>query len=179
MSELMLKGRRALVTGSVQGIGLAIAQALGRQGCAVVLHGLATPAQVQEARAAVLEAGAPSADVLTHDLRIASQVQRMMETVLASPLDILVNNAGIQHTASLAEMPRAKWDEILAVNLSAAFDTMRLALPPYGRARLRPCRQHRLGSRLGSLHQQGAVRGGQVRADRHEPGGRARIRQPG
>ena len=138
MTDAMLKGRRALVTGSVQGIGLGIAQALARQGCAIVLHGLATPAQAQEARASVLEAGAPAVEVLTHNLREAAQVQDMMENVLSAPLDILVNNAGIQHTASLAEMPRAKWDDIIAINLSAAFDTMRLALPPmaqrgYGR----------------------------------------------
>ena len=130
MGELMLEGRRALVTGSVQGIGLAIAQALARQGCAIVLHGLATDAQAQEARASVLEAGAPAVEVLTHNLRDADQVQQMMEAALASgPLDILVNNAGIQHTAALADMPRAKWDDIIAINLSAAFDTMRLALP--------------------------------------------------
>ena len=130
MGELMLEGRRALVTGSVQGIGLAIAQTLARQGCAIVLHGLATDAQAQEARASVLEAGAPAVEVLTHNLRDADQVQQMMEAALASgPLDILVNNAGIQHTAALADMPRAKWDDIIAINLSAAFDTMRLALP--------------------------------------------------
>ena len=130
MGELMLEGRRALVTGSVQGIGLAIAQALARQGCAIVLHGLATDAQAQEARASVLGAGAPAVEVLTHNLRDADQVQQMMEAALASgPLDILVNNAGIQHTAALADMPRAKWDDIIAINLSAAFDTMRLALP--------------------------------------------------
>ena len=67
-----MKGRRALVTGSVQGIGLAIAQALARQGCAIVLHGLATPAQAQEARASVLDAGAPAVEVLTHNLREAA-----------------------------------------------------------------------------------------------------------
>jgi 3-hydroxybutyrate dehydrogenase len=138
MTDAMLKGRRALVTGSVQGIGLGIAQALARQGCAIVLHGLATPEQALTARASVLEAGAPSVDVLTHNLREAAEVQDMMENVLSAPLDILVNNAGIQHTAPLAEMPRAKWDDIIAINLSAAFDTMRLALPPmaqrgYGR----------------------------------------------
>jgi 3-hydroxybutyrate dehydrogenase len=67
---------------------------------------------------------------LSHDLGDPAQVQGMMDDVLgAGPLDILVNNAGIQHTAPLAEMPRAKWDAILAINLSAAFDTMRLALP--------------------------------------------------
>ena len=129
MNGQMLAGRRALVTGSVQGIGLAIAQELARQGCAIVLHGLATPAQAQQARAEVLDAGAPSVDFHGHDLRDAAQVAALMEAVLASPLDILVNNAGIQVTAPLAEMPRPAWDAILAINLSAAFDTMRLALP--------------------------------------------------
>ncbi|MFN7043133.1 MAG: SDR family NAD(P)-dependent oxidoreductase [Acidovorax temperans] len=124
-----LQGRRALVTGSVQGIGLAIAEGLARQGCALVLHGLATPEQAEAARAAVLEAGAPSAEVLTHNLRDPAQVQAMMDETLCQPLDILVNNAGIQHTAALADMPRAKWDDIIAINLSAVFDTMRLALP--------------------------------------------------
>lgn len=129
MSKGMLQGRRALVTGSVQGIGLAIAQELGQQGCAIVLHGLATAAQAEQAREAVLAAGAPAVDFQPHDLRDATQVQALMDSVLASPLDILVNNAGIQVTAPLAEMPRAAWDSILAINLSAAFDTMRLALP--------------------------------------------------
>lgn len=134
MREKNLTGRRALVTGSLQGIGLAIARELGCQGCTLVLHGLASETLARDARAAVLEAGAPAVDVLAHNLRDASQVQLMMETALAlGPLDILVNNAGIQHTAPLADMPRAIWDDIIAINLSAAFDTMRLALPQMAR----------------------------------------------
>jgi 3-hydroxybutyrate dehydrogenase len=125
----MLQGRRALVTGSVQGIGLSIAQELARHGCSVVLHGLGTAEQARHARAAVLESGAPSVEVEAHDLRDPAQVAALMQTVLAAPLDILVNNAGIQVTAPLAEMPRSTWDDIIAINLSAAFDTMRLALP--------------------------------------------------
>lgn len=129
MSNRMLAGRRALVTGSAQGIGLAIARELAQQGCAVVLHGLATPEQAQQARATVLEAGAPAVEFHAHDLRDPAGAGALMRAVLASPLDILVNNAGIQVTAPLAEMPRARWDDIIAINLSAAFDTMRLALP--------------------------------------------------
>jgi 3-hydroxybutyrate dehydrogenase len=125
-----LAGRRALVTGSVQGIGLAVARTLAGQGAALVLHGLASPQDQEAARRAVEMAGAPAIDVLDHDLRDAAGPQAMVEAALAGgAVDILVNNAGIQHTAPLADMPRSRWDDILAVNLSACFDTMRLALP--------------------------------------------------
>jgi 3-hydroxybutyrate dehydrogenase len=130
MSMTHLRGKRALVTGSVQGIGLAIAKALASQGATVVLHGLPDPRAQDAARQAMAEISPAPVLTLSHDLGDPAQVQGMMDDVLgAGPLDILVNNAGIQHTAPLAEMPRAKWDAILAINLSAAFDTMRLALP--------------------------------------------------
>jgi 3-hydroxybutyrate dehydrogenase len=125
-----LAGRRALVTGSVQGIGLAIAHTLARQGAAIVLHGLASPDDLAQARRAVQASGAPQVDAHSHDLRQQDGAESLMHDVLAAgPVDILVNNAGIQHTAALADMPRERWDAILAVNLSAVFDTMRLALP--------------------------------------------------
>lgn len=130
MTTLDLTGKRALVTGSVQGIGLAIAVELARSGVDVVLHGLPHPDAHAAAQAAIKAAGGRLPQALTHDLSDGSEVERMMAAALeAGPLDILVNNAGIQHTAALADMPRAKWDAILAINLSAAFDTMRLALP--------------------------------------------------
>jgi 3-hydroxybutyrate dehydrogenase len=130
MNDKPMQGRRALVTGSVQGIGLAIAETLARQGAAIVLHGLASAADIERARSAVANAGAPRVDALTHNLREPAQVEQMVHAALEhGPVDILVNNAGIQHTAALADMPRARWDDILAINLSAAFDTMRLLLP--------------------------------------------------
>ena len=134
MNATTLKGRRALVTGSTQGIGLAVAEALAAQGCSLVLHGLGSPADIEAAQARVRAAGASAVQFFAHDLADAAQVEGLMQDVRAGgALDILVNNAGIQHTAPLADMPRAKWDAILAINLSAAFDTMRLALPDMAR----------------------------------------------
>lgn len=130
MDTINLQGKRALVTGSVQGIGLAIARELAAAGADVILHGLPDAQAHAAARAVMAEVAAHPVRALTHDLADPLQVQRLMAEVLADgALDILVNNAGIQHTAALPEMPRAKWDAILAINLSAAFDTMRLALP--------------------------------------------------
>ena len=130
MESQMLHGKRALVTGSVQGIGLAVALELARAGAEVVLHGLADDATHKAARSALAEVSEHAVRSLSHDLSDKAQVERMMSEATADgPLSILVNNAGIQYTAPLGEMPRDKWDAILAINLSAAFDTMRLALP--------------------------------------------------
>jgi 3-hydroxybutyrate dehydrogenase len=130
MNTNPLQGKRALVTGSVQGIGLAMAKALARDGVTVVLHGLPDAQAHDLARRSIAEISSAPVSSLGHDLGDPAQVQRMMEEVLsAGALDILVNNAGIQHTAPLTDMPRTRWDAILAINLSAAFDTMRLALP--------------------------------------------------
>jgi 3-hydroxybutyrate dehydrogenase len=134
MNARMLEGRRALVTGSTQGIGLAIAQALAGQGCALVLHGLSSPAEAEAAQEAVRRAGAPAVQCFAHDLAVPQGAEQLMADALADgSVDILVNNAGVQHTAPLESMPRARWDAILAINLSAAFDTMRLALPDMAR----------------------------------------------
>jgi 3-hydroxybutyrate dehydrogenase len=123
-------GRRALVTGSVQGIGFAVAESLAAEQCHIMLHGLGTPEQFAEAGAKLTKAGALSVTSFTHNLRDPEQVVALMREVLAAgPLDILVNNAGIQKTAPIAEMPAADWDNIIAINLSAAFHTMHAALP--------------------------------------------------
>ncbi|MDJ0824771.1 MAG: 3-hydroxybutyrate dehydrogenase [Rhodobacter sp.] len=125
-----LAGRTALVTGSVQGIGLAVAEALAGAGARVAVHGLAAPGQAEEVCAGLGELGSPEAVFFPADLRDPEAISSMMAALEAwGGVDVLVNNAGIQHTAPLAEMPRETWDAILAVNLSAAFETMRLALP--------------------------------------------------
>jgi 3-hydroxybutyrate dehydrogenase len=114
----------------VQGIGMAVAKALAGAGARIAVHGLASPAQADDAVAAMTAAGAPEARFFGADMRDVAAIEAMM-TDLADwgGVDILVNNAGIQKTASLAEADAATWDAIIAVNLSAAFHTMRLALP--------------------------------------------------
>lgn len=126
-----LRGKTALVTGSAQGIGLAIAQRLAQEGAAIVLHGLATAEQAAEADRLVREAGAADVLFLDHNLSSTSAIDDMMDRALAwrGGLDIAVNNAGIQHTAPIVDMPAERWDAIIAVNLSSCFHVMRRALP--------------------------------------------------
>lgn len=125
-----LAGRCALVTGSVQGIGLAIAEALAAAGARIAVHGLADAATREAALAAVRAAGAPEAAFFEGDLADPAAIAALMQAVAGwGPLDILVNNAGIQRTVALAQATRETWDAVIAINLSACFDTMRLALP--------------------------------------------------
>jgi len=126
----MLQGKTALVTGSTSGIGLGIALALARQGAHVVLNGFG---DVEGARAAVQAALQPGARLAYHDADQSqpAQIEAMMATAAAEfgGVDVLVNNAGIQHVAPVEDFPPAQWDAILAINLSSAFHTTRLALP--------------------------------------------------
>lgn len=125
-----LTGKTALVTGSVQGIGLAIATSLAAAGARIAVHGLADQDQIDTATAALLAAGAPEVRFFGADLRDADQIETMMQELEEwGGLDVLVNNAGIQHTATLEDMPVGMWDAILSVNLSSAFHTMRGAMP--------------------------------------------------
>lgn len=125
-----LSGKRAFVTGSLQGIGLGIATALAESGAELVLHGLADPAQEEAAKLQILKAGAPRAESFQTDLRDYAATEELVGKILQSgPVDIFVNNAGIQFTSPIASMPREKWNDIIAINLSSVFDTMRLLLP--------------------------------------------------
>jgi 3-hydroxybutyrate dehydrogenase len=127
---MTLSGKRALITGSFQGIGLGIATSLAAEGAAIVLHGLADDATIAKAEKAVMAAGAANVESYTSDLRDVGATEALIAKVLAKgPVDILCNNAGIQFTAKIDEMPREKWNDIVAINLSSYFDTMRLLLP--------------------------------------------------
>ena len=125
-----LAGKRAFVTGSFQGIGLGIATSLASEGAAIILHGLADAETIAKAESTVMAAGASKVESHVSDLRDSEATEALIAKILSGgAVDILVNNAGIQHTATIAEMPRSKWNDIIAINLSSFFDTMRLLLP--------------------------------------------------
>jgi 3-hydroxybutyrate dehydrogenase len=118
---MFLTGKTALVTGSTSGIGLAIARALAGEGARLILNGFGDPDEIARLQA---ELGASHSGA---DLTKVEAIEAMMEQ--AGGIDILVNNAGTQHVAPIDEFPPEKWDLIIALNLSAAFHTIRLALP--------------------------------------------------
>ena len=127
---MKLSGKVALVTGSTSGIGLGIAQALADAGAAVMLNGFGDADEIEGHRADLEErsgvkAGFDDAD-LTDPGAIAALVEATRKTL--GPVDILVNNAGMQHVAPIAEFPPEKWDQIIALNLSAVFHTSRLVV---------------------------------------------------
>src|SRR5436305_12968602 len=122
---MVLEGKVALVTGSTSGIGLAIAKALAAEGAKLMINGFGDPADIARE---CTEIGAIHDGA---DMSNAADIARMMRRCadeLGGP-DILVNNAGIQHVAPVEEFPPEKWDAILAINLSSAFHTTRLAVP--------------------------------------------------
>jgi 3-hydroxybutyrate dehydrogenase len=122
---MILQGKTALVTGSTSGIGLAIAKALADEGAKLMINGFGDPAEI-ERECRELGALHDGAD-MSKPQEIEAMLMRCAEE-LGGP-DILVNNAGIQHVAPVDDFPPEKWDAIIAINLSSAFHTIRLALP--------------------------------------------------
>jgi len=125
-----------LITGADRGIGKSVALAFAKAGARVAAHGLIEPDEAQRMIAELRAAGSPESRYFGGDLRDVDQIDALMAQIFAwGPLDILVNNAGIQHTAPIPEITTGVWNDILAVNLSAAFHTMRHALPRMAEAR--------------------------------------------
>ena len=127
----MFKGSTALVTGSTSGIGLGIATALAAKGANVILNGLGDASEIEKLRARLSEEHGVTVRYDGADLSQQVPIEAMMAKALAEfgCVDILINNAGIQFVAPIDEFPVAKWNQILTLNLTASFHTIRLALP--------------------------------------------------
>lgn len=126
----MLSGKTALVTGSTSGIGLGIAHALAQEGANIVANGFGEASAIA---AVQTELEALGVKTLYHgaDMSRPAEIEAMMAAAAGAfgRIDILVNNAGIQHVAPVDQFPTERWDAIIAINLSSAFHTTRLALP--------------------------------------------------
>lgn len=131
MQSRSLVGKTALVTGSTSGIGLGIARSLAAEGANICLNGFGDLQEIAALRAAIEQEFQVKTIYSNADMTQASQIAEMMTQAQNEfgGVDILVNNAGIQHVAAIEDFPIEKWDAIIAINLSSAFHTTRLALP--------------------------------------------------
>ena len=128
---MSLASKSAVVTGSTSGIGLAIARALAAEGANVMLNGFGKPEDIEAVRAGIeadfrVKALHSPAD-MTKPAEIAGMIADAEKAFGA--VDILVNNAGIQFVSPIEDFPIEKWDQIIAINMSAAFHAMRAAVP--------------------------------------------------
>jgi 3-hydroxybutyrate dehydrogenase len=129
--KIMLKGKVALVTGSTSGIGLAVARAFAQDGANVVINGFGDAATIEKERSGIEKDFGVRAHYSGADMSKGAEIAAMIaeaETRFGS-VDILVNNAGIQFVSPVEDFPPEKWDQIIAINLSAAFHAMRAAVP--------------------------------------------------
>jgi 3-hydroxybutyrate dehydrogenase len=127
----MLKNKVALVTGSTSGIGLAIARAFAAEGANVVINGFGDAGAIEKERAGIEADFGVKALYSGADMSKGAEIAGMVEGAARDlgGVDILVNNAGIQFVSPIEEFPVEKWDQIIAINLSATFHAIRAALP--------------------------------------------------
>lgn len=127
----MLKGKVAIVTGSTSGIGLGIAEALAARGADILVNGFGEPGAIEAVRNGIADRHGVRTGYSGADMSRPDQVKAMVEqaTRELGRVDILVNNAGIQFTAPIQDFPDEKWEQVLSINLSAAFYATKAALP--------------------------------------------------
>lgn len=126
----MLQGKTALITGSTSGIGQGIARSLAEAGCNIVINGFGDADEIEQDRAQMASDYGVKVHYSGADLTDLSQIETMMNEAKDAfgSVDILVNNAGVQYVSAIDEFPVEKWNLIIALNLTAAFHTMRLAV---------------------------------------------------
>jgi 3-hydroxybutyrate dehydrogenase len=127
----MIKGKSAVVTGSTSGIGLGIAQALAEAGANVTINGFGDKAAIEAERSGIEKKYGVKASYSSADMSKPAEIADMIKTAEKTygSVDILVNNAGIQFVSPIEEFPIDKWDQIIAINLTSAFHSIRAAVP--------------------------------------------------
>jgi 3-hydroxybutyrate dehydrogenase len=130
-SARVLDGKVAIITGSTSGIGLAIARAFSSAGASVVINGFGKPEVIADTVASLQDGTGTRAIYSAADMTKPSKIADMVRTTIETfgRLDILVNNAGIQHVSPIDQFPIDRWDAVIAIDLSSAFHTTRVALP--------------------------------------------------
>ena len=131
MQKSQLSGKTALVTGSTSGIGLGIAQALAAEGANIVFNGFGDAAEIAKLQQVTAKDFQVETLYCNADMTKPDDIAQMMQDAAArfGSVDILVNNAGKQHVANIEDFPIERWDAVIAINLTSAFHTTRLALP--------------------------------------------------
>lgn len=127
----MLRGKTAVVTGSTSGIGLGIAEGFAKEGVNLVLNGFGDAAEIEKIRAGLASKFGIKVSYDGADMSKPEQIEAMMKKAATDfgGVDILVNNAGIQHVCPVEDFPTAKWDAIIAINMSSAFHTTKMVIP--------------------------------------------------
>jgi len=127
----MLKGRSAIITGSTSGIGLGIAHVLAYSGCNIMLNGFGEQSVIDAIKSKLTTKYQVSVGYSKADMSKSDQIVAMFEQCEKelSTVDILINNAGIQYVSPIDQFPVEKWDQIIAINLSAAFHAIKAAIP--------------------------------------------------
>jgi 3-hydroxybutyrate dehydrogenase len=128
---MTLRSRSAVVTGSTSGIGLAIARAFAKEGANVLINGFGEAGEIEKERKGLETEFGVKAVYSPADMTKPDEIAQMIREAERAfgAVDILVNNAGIQHVSPVEEFPPEKWEQIIAINLSAAFYGIRAAVP--------------------------------------------------
>jgi len=131
MTSSTLRGKTALVTGSTSGIGLGIARSLAAEGANIVFNGFGDAAEIEKLQADTASEFGVQCAYHSADMSKPAEIEDMFAYAAArfGGVDVLVNNAGIQHVANVEDFPVEKWDAVIAINLTSAFHTSRLAIP--------------------------------------------------
>src|ERR1044072_4146208 len=127
----MLRGRCALITGSTQGLGYALAERLAAEGCNIVMNGFGEKDEIESRRSRLESTHGVRAIHHGADVAEPAQIADLVQTAQRTfgGVDVLINNAVVRYFSPIEAFKPEDWDRALAVNLSSAFHTVRLALP--------------------------------------------------